>query len=93
MENSSVLGVFCPRRGPQVNHGPVRESTILLQPGNQKRFTKAWFPYDRPDRPDRPNRPRRLKKKMFRRPGRSYGNQDDHMEWQFSSILKKPLIP
>ena len=32
---------------------------------------KAWIPYDRPDRPDRPSR---LKKKMFRRPGRSYGN-------------------
>ena len=33
-------------------------------------MSKAWFPYNRPDRPDRPSR----LKKMFRRPGRSYGN-------------------
>ena len=37
-ENSSVLGVFWPRRGLKANHGTVRKSAILPQPDNQKRL-------------------------------------------------------
>ena len=37
LENGSQLGVFWPRRGPQVNHGTVRKSAIFPQPGNQER--------------------------------------------------------
>jgi len=37
-ENSSVLGVFWPRRALQANHGTVRKSAIFPQPGNQKRL-------------------------------------------------------
>ena len=35
-ENSSQLGVFWPRRGPQVNHGTVQKIVIFPQPSNQK---------------------------------------------------------
>ena len=38
LENSSLLGVFWPRRGLQANHGTVRKSAIFPQPGNQKRL-------------------------------------------------------
>ena len=38
LENGSQLGVFWPRRGPQVNQGTVRKSAILPQPGNQERL-------------------------------------------------------
>ena len=38
LENGSQLGVFWPRRGPQVNHGTVQKSTIFPQPGNQERL-------------------------------------------------------
>ena len=38
LENGAQLGVFWPRRGLQVNHGTVRKSAILLQPGNQERL-------------------------------------------------------
>ena len=38
LENSSVLGVFGPRRGLQANHGTVRKNAISVQPGNQKRL-------------------------------------------------------
>ena len=38
LENSSQLGVFWARRGPQVNHGTVRKSAIFPQPGNQERL-------------------------------------------------------
>ena len=36
LENGSQLGVFWPRRGPQVNHGTVLKSAIFPQPGNQE---------------------------------------------------------
>ena len=38
LENGSQLGVFWPRRGPQVNHGTVLKSAIFPQPGNQERL-------------------------------------------------------
>ena len=38
LQNSSILGVFWPRRGLQANHGTVRKSAILPQAGNQKRL-------------------------------------------------------
>ena len=38
LENGSQLGVFWPRRGPQVNQETVRKSAILPQPGNQERL-------------------------------------------------------
>ena len=38
LENGSQLGVFWPRRGPQVNHGTVQKSAIFPQPGNQERL-------------------------------------------------------
>ena len=37
-ENSSVLGVFWPRRGLKANHGTVRKSAIFPPPDNQKRL-------------------------------------------------------
>ena len=37
-ENSSVLGVFWPRRGLKANHGIVRKSAIFPPPDNQKRL-------------------------------------------------------
>ena len=38
LENGSQLGVFWRTRGLQINHGTVRKSEILPQPGNQKRL-------------------------------------------------------
>ena len=38
LENGSQLGVFWPRRGPQVNHGTVLKGAIFPQPGNQERL-------------------------------------------------------
>ena len=38
LQNGSQLGVFWPRRGPQVNHGTVRKSAIFPKPGNQERL-------------------------------------------------------
>ena len=38
LENSSELGVFWPTRGLQINHGTVRKTEIMPQPGNQKRL-------------------------------------------------------
>ena len=38
LENSSVLGVFWPRRGLQANRGTVRKSAIFPQPDDQKRL-------------------------------------------------------
>ena len=38
LENSSVLGVFWPRRGLQANRATDRKSAIFPQPGNQKRL-------------------------------------------------------
>ena len=38
LENSSVLGVFWPRRGLRANHGTDRKSAIFPQPGNQKQL-------------------------------------------------------
>ena len=38
LQNSSILGVFWPRRGLQANHGTVRKSEIFPQPGNQIRL-------------------------------------------------------
>ena len=38
LENSSVLGVFWPRRGLQANHGTDQKSAIFPQPSNQKRL-------------------------------------------------------
>ena len=38
LENSSLLGVFWPRRGLQINHGTVQKSAIFSQPSNQKRL-------------------------------------------------------
>ena len=38
LENSSLLGVFWPRRGLQVNHGTVEKSAIFPQPSNSKRL-------------------------------------------------------
>ena len=38
LQNSSILGVFWPRVGIQTNHGTVRKSAIILQPGNQKQL-------------------------------------------------------
>ena len=40
LENSSVLGVFYPRRGLQANHGTVPKSALFPQPGNQSR--RKW---------------------------------------------------
>ena len=37
-ENSSVLGVFWPRRGLKANHWTVRKSAIFPPPHNQKRL-------------------------------------------------------
>ena len=37
-ENSSVLGVFWPRRGLRANHGTVRKSAIFPPPDNQKQL-------------------------------------------------------
>ena len=37
LENSSVLGVFYPRRGLQANHGTVPKSALFPQSGNQRR--------------------------------------------------------
>ena len=39
LRNSSVFGVFWPRRGLQANHGTVRKSAKSPQPGNQKQLT------------------------------------------------------
>ena len=41
LEYSSLLGVFWPRRGIQVNHGTVQNSAIFLQPSNQNSLNEA----------------------------------------------------
>ena len=38
LENGFQLGVFWPRRRPQVNHETVLKSAIFPQPGNQERL-------------------------------------------------------
>ena len=44
-ENSSVLGVFGPRRELQANHGTVRKRAIPPQPGNQERLKRSNTAY------------------------------------------------
>jgi len=38
LENSTQLGVFCPRRGLQADQETARKSAIFPQPSNQKQL-------------------------------------------------------